>query len=47
MDRDEAFNFLRDMLREYKGSEPTDEDIEKNFNIMDEDNSGDISKIEA
>ena len=27
LERDEGFNFLRDMLREYKGCEPSEEDV--------------------
>ena len=47
LERDEALLFLKDILREYKGCEPTNDELENNFNIMDEDNSGDISKDEA
>ena len=47
LDKGEAYNFLRDMLKEYNGNVPSDEEIQKNFAIMDEDKSGDISKEEA
>ena len=47
LEKDEAFAFLRVMLKEYTGKDPTDADLERNFKIMDEDESGDINKQEA
>ena len=35
------------MLTEYNGSAPTEDEVNKNFDIMDIDGSGDISKEEA
>ena len=35
------------MLKEYTGKEPSEEEIQRNFDNMDADNSGDIDKEEA
>ena len=43
----EGRKFLSDMLKEYNGAFPTENELSKNFAIMDEDKSGDISKEEA
>ena len=43
----EGRKFLTDMLKEYNGSDPTEQELSKNFAIMDLDKSGDISKEEA
>ena len=47
MDKEEAFTFLKVMLKEYTGNDPTDEELERNFQMMDYDKSGDIDKAEA
>ena len=47
LDKEEAFTFLRVMLKEYTGKDPTDEELERNFQMMDYDKSGDIDKAEA
>ena len=35
------------MLKQYQGRDPTEEELERNFNMMDYDGSGDIDKKEA
>ena len=35
------------MLKEYTGKDPTEEELERNFQFMDYDKSGDIDKSEA
>ena len=45
--REEAYNFLRSNLKEMSGREPTEQQLEKNFNIIDADKSGDLSKKEV
>ena len=47
MEKGEAYKFLRAMMKEYSGEEPSDEMIANSFTVMDEDGSGDISKDEA
>ena len=47
LDREEAFAFLKDMMAEVTGQAPTQEEIESNFKILDEDGSGDVSKEET
>ena len=47
LDRDEAYAFLKDMMSEVTGQIPTQEEIESNFRILDEDGSGDVSKEET
>ena len=47
MEKGEAYKFLRVMMKEYTGEDPTDEMISNSFTVMDEDGSGDISKDEA
>ena len=47
LDRDEAFAFLRMILKQYTNEDPSDEELEKNFNLMDADKSGDIDKDEC
>ena len=47
LEKAEAFEFLRLVLKEYQGKEPTEEELERNFNLMDYDGSGDIDKKEA
>ena len=47
MERDEAYKFLRVMMKEYTGEEPSEEMIANSFRVMDEDGSGDVSKDEA
>ena len=47
MEKGEAYKFLREMMKEYSGVEPSDEMISNSFTVMDEDGSGDISKDEA
>ena len=43
----EAYAFLEDMMKEVTGQAPTQEEIESNFRILDEDHSGDVSKEET
>ena len=47
LDKEEAFAFLDDMMKEVTGQRPTQEEIESNFKILDEDGSGDVSKEET
>ena len=47
LDKKEAYAFLDDMMKEVTGQAPTQEEIESNFRILDEDQSGDVSKEEA
>ena len=47
LDKSEAYEFLKETLREQLGTEPNEEDLERNFQIMDESKSGDINKSEA
>ena len=37
LEKDEAYEFLKVTLREEMGTEPNEEDLDRNFNIMDED----------
>ena len=47
LDQKEAYAFLDDMMREVTGQAPTQEEIESNFRILDEDQSGDVTKEET
>ena len=47
LEKGEAYKFLRVMMKEYTGEEPTDEMLANSFRVMDEDGSGDVSKDEA
>ena len=47
LDQKEAYAFLDDMMNEVTGQHPTQQEIESNFKILDEDGSGDVSKEEA
>ena len=47
LEKDEATKFLKEILPELIGEAPTDEMIERSFNIMDKNGSGDIDKEEC
>ena len=47
LDRKEAYNFLKDCMKEVSGEDPTKEEIDENFRTMDIDGSDDIDKDEA
>ena len=47
LDKKEAYAFLDDMMKEVTGQATTQEEIESNFRILDEDHSGDVSKEET
>ena len=47
LDQKEAYAFLKDMMEEVTGDAPTQEEIESNFKILDEDKSGDVTKEET
>ena len=47
LDQKEAYAFLDDIMNEVTGQHPTQQEIESNFKILDEDGSGDVSKEET
>ena len=47
LEKDEAFLFLKKTIQEVTGNDPSEDELQRNFEIMDEDNSGDIDKEEA
>ena len=47
MEKDAAYEFLTQIIGEITGSKPTQEELARNFTLMDEDKSGDIDKEEA
>ena len=47
LEKIEATKFLKEMLPELIGETPTDEMIERSFNILDKNGSGDIDKEEC
>ena len=47
LDRVEAGKFLRKCMLEASGIPPSEDDVERNFALMDLDGSGDIDKEEA
>ena len=47
LDKDECYKFLKSMLKEMTGRDPTESEIERNFMRIDLDKSGDVDKEEA
>ena len=47
LEKDEAFRFMSDCMKELTGDEQTEEDLENHFAKMDVDKSGDIDKEEC
>ena len=47
LEKDQAKAFLLDELKTMTGSEPTEDELERNFNIIDEDASGTLDKEEV
>ena len=47
LEKDQAKAFLMDELKNMTGSEPTEDELERNFNIIDEDASGSLDKEEV
>ena len=43
LDKKEAEKFLRDYILEVTGNDPTQEEVERNFETMDIDKSGDVN----
>ena len=47
LEKEQAKAFLLDELKTMTGSEPTEDELERNFNIIDEDASGTLDKEEV
>ena len=47
LERHEAEKFLKSILKEVTGKDPSEKELARNFEIMDLDKSGDIDKEEA
>ena len=47
LEKEEAFKFLTQVMKEVTGKDPSEKELERNFQIMDLDKSGDIDKEEA
>ena len=47
LEYNEAYEFLKDMMYEVSGNFPSKDQIDSNLKLLDEDNSGDVTKEEA